>query len=129
MRGSACTLHALQFEFAINSVANCKLMRGSALQYKPAITTITNCNLLFLFNLLVPTSGTAAATGSVTVAVVAEPKKATDKENDTSTLGKLQLFCFSLIEIKTYNPKVREMASGFPEKWAVRTRYTKHGPS
>ena len=104
-------------------------MRRFALQFYLAITTIANCNLFFIFILLVPASGTAAATGSVTVAVVAEPKKATDKDNDTSTLGKLQLFCFSLIEIKTYNPKVREMASGFPEKWAVRTRYTKHGPS
>ena len=58
-------------------------MRRFALQFYLAITTIANCNLFFVFILLVPASGTAAAPGSVAAAVCPEPKKATD----TSALG------------------------------------------
>jgi hypothetical protein len=58
-------------------------MRRFALQFYLVITTIANCNLFFIFILLVPASGTAAATGSVAAAVCPEPQKATD----TSALG------------------------------------------
>ena len=53
-------------------------MRRFALQFYLAITTIANCNLFFIFILLVPASGTAAATCSVAAAVCPEPQKATD---------------------------------------------------
>ena len=80
-------------------------MRRFALQFYLAITTIANCNLFFVFILLVPASGTAAATGSVAAAVCPEPQKATD----TSALEMMKNY---LLPTSHQPPSQKETACG-----------------